>query len=41
LSAAASTLEHAGRQVANFPKGDFLGASGPYSAAAHPLVLPQ
>lgn len=41
LSAAASTLQHAGREVANFPKGDFLNASGPYSAAAHPIVLPQ
>ncbi len=41
LSAAASTLQHQGREVANFPKGDFLGARGPYSANSHELTLSQ
>ncbi len=41
LSAAASTLEHAGREVASFPRGDFLNKSGPYSANSHPLTLPR
>ncbi len=40
LSAAETTLEHSGRQVASFPKGDFLGKSGAYSANNHPLELP-
>jgi hypothetical protein len=41
LSAAASTLEYQGREVANFPAGDFRATSGTYSAASHDITLPQ
>jgi hypothetical protein len=41
LSAAGSVLEYAGREVANFPPGDFRTTSGTYSATAHDIALPQ
>lgn len=41
LSAAESTLELDGRQVARFPSGDFGSQSGVYASNNHPLALPQ
>lgn len=41
LSAAETILELGGREVAKFPIGDFRSTSGTYSAAHHPIELPE
>lgn len=41
LSAAETTVELGGKEVAHFPIGDFRSTSGTYSAAHHPLELPE
>ena len=41
LSAAETTLERSGREVATFPIGDFRSTSGAYSANNHSLELPD